>query len=197
MDSPSFKILFDVNGVKKTGDPGDPQYVPDTTYRYTIYDLEKNVFDSINEFNTIYSNYFRCSTELSNNKVPGDNVRTALISTAIIRGCTDISNITLANINVVKTKLKTKIEAFNNAVNNFQSPGNSNDYNPAKVEELLKKYENIINKRNEIDIKMKEINQTDDSHFMDYKGRYDSTQYTNILVTVLATSLIYYIFVKM
>ena len=65
---------------------------------------------------------------------------------------------------------------------------------PDKLKEL---HAQILKTRNELDIKMKEINRSEDSVYSMYKAKYDSTMYSSITWTILATSLIYYIFVKL
>jgi len=64
-------------------------------------------------------------------------------------------------------------------------------------QELLNKYSNNLNLRNELDLKMKEILKTDDSFVNQSKLHYDSTMYASIGWTILATSLLYYVFRKL
>lgn len=62
---------------------------------------------------------------------------------------------------------------------------------------ILSKYNNLVDTRSKLDQQMKDIQKTSDSVYSMYKGSYDSTMYSQILLTVLATSLIYYVFVKL
>ena len=48
--------------------------------------------------------------------------------------------------------------------------------------------------RREMDTKLKELYLTEDSIANSYKQKYDSTIYSHILLSALATSLLYYIF---
>jgi hypothetical protein len=168
MSSPS-EIYFDSNGIKSSNGKRD------ATHNNTIYDLEKIVFDSLNDFNTTYSQYIRC--------------------TAV--NCTD-TTITKEGVINKQTDLNIKIQAYSNAYNQVNSTTSSMDtMDSTKMKTLMDTYNTVVNKRNELDVKMMEFNQTIESNYMEYKGQYDSTKYTNILITVLATSLIYYIFVKL
>lgn len=153
------EYLFDLSGnLPPTGTtPGSPPY------NKTIYDLEKIVFISLNDFNKKYSDYIK----------------------------SDKTNQT--EINNLYQILKNNITAFDRALININSSSDST----IKSNELINNYKNIIDKRNDLDVKMMEINQTLDSNYIEYKGQNDSTKYTNILITVIATSLIYYIFVKL
>jgi hypothetical protein len=75
------------------------------------------------------------------------------------------------------------------------------DINQGKVDAsynyILSNYNNLVNTRSKLDQQMKDIQKTSDSVYSMYKGSYDSTMYSQILLTVLATSLIYYVFVKL
>jgi hypothetical protein len=54
----------------------------------------------------------------------------------------------------------------------------------------------ILGLRSELDMKLKELNNNTDSISNEYKNRFDSTIYSGLMVTVLATSMIYYLFTK-
>ena len=159
------EYLFDINGnLPPTGtSPGS------APYNKTIYDLEKNVFNSLNDFNKKYAEYINSDK-------------------------TDKTNINNSN-----EILNINIRAFDTALNNIIpiDTSISTTDSTRKSNELINNYKNIIDKRNDLDVKMMEINQSIESNYIEHKGQVDSTKYTNILITVIATSLIYYIFVKL
>lgn len=161
-------IKFDKNGkLSKKGE-------------YTIFDLEKRLFESLNKFNTTYAYYIRCTKgkpELDKTNCPKKNVHQ--------------DDVKYAYNNVDKN-----INAFNKAItylNNVDSPKSyDKSYNKIKTE-----YNQVVNLRADLDQKMKEILGTYDSVYANNKLEYDSAIYSSILWSVLATSLIYYVFVKM
>ena len=51
--------------------------------------------------------------------------------------------------------------------------------------------------QDELRAKMKELNKTPDSLYAEHQSAYDSAIYMNIIATVLATSLLYFVFVKL
>lgn len=59
------------------------------------------------------------------------------------------------------------------------------------------KYKKINLMRNELDTKLRELYKLDNSIAFEEKVRFDTTMYTGLLWTVLATSLVYYTFVHM
>ena len=166
-------------------------------YKYTIYDLEKNIFDSLNEFNRIYSNYLRCSNEI------GDSERNVVINNALkntagSRTCsTDSTTLTKTAVVTASTQVGDNVDAYTKAFETFDKNDSSAQESSEKVATLVNKYNEIIQKRNDLDLKINEVNRVNESQYMEFKGQSDSTKYTNILLTVLATSLIYYIFVKL
>lgn len=55
---------------------------------------------------------------------------------------------------------------------------------------------NIVNERNDLDIKLKKLYNNRDGMMKNQKKHINSTIYENILLTILATSMVYYIFIK-
>lgn len=148
--------------------------------KYTIFDLEQKLFDSLNKFNTTYAYYMRCTKgkpELDKTSCPQKNVHQDDVKRAY-------------------NKVNKNINVFNKAVtylNNVDSPKSyDKSYNTIKRE-----YEQVVSLRADLDQKMKEILGTYDSVYANNKLEYDSAIYSSILWSVLATSLIYYVFVKM
>jgi len=80
-------------------------------------------------------------------------------------------------------------EAINVISNNIQSDPSYNA--------LLTNYNNLANKRNDLDLKLQDLYNIDNSIPNLYNLQTDSTVYTGILWTVLATTLIYYVFIKL
>ena len=73
---------------------------------------------------------------------------------------------------------------------NYQN-GHNGDYNTS-----VSRYNTNIKLRQELDMKMTELYNGDTSIAMYQKKSVDSVVYANVLWTILATSLIYYVFVK-
>ena len=57
-------------------------------------------------------------------------------------------------------------------------------------------YDDLKKKRQELDMKMKEILGTENSILFENQNYMDSSVYTTLLWTVLATSCLYYLFIK-
>uniref|UniRef100_A0A6C0DPW1 Uncharacterized protein n=1 Tax=viral metagenome TaxID=1070528 RepID=A0A6C0DPW1_9ZZZZ len=68
---------------------------------------------------------------------------------------------------------------------------------PKTVEGLTTNYQNLIKLRNNLDTKLKNLSQTKQGVFAEEKLRKDSNVYTGLLLTVLASSLVVYIFLKL
>ena len=58
-------------------------------------------------------------------------------------------------------------------------------------------YGNLVTKRTDLDYKLKEIERTKQSVFSEQKLRNDANIYTGLILTVLASSLVVYVFIKM
>lgn len=58
-------------------------------------------------------------------------------------------------------------------------------------------YPKLLTTRNDLDKKMKEVSRTKQSVFSEQKLRNDANVYTGLLLTVLASSLVAYVFIQM
>jgi hypothetical protein len=135
----------------------------------SILQLEKEVIAKLNA-------YYSCKVQ------PGDND-----STSYLESDDPTCKGTLSDVNIA-------INALNSALEKQLTSGNNTS---ANIYETQQTHDKILKLRNELDIKMKEINRSQDSVYSMYKAKYDSTMYSSIIWTILATSLIYYIFVKL
>jgi hypothetical protein len=61
---------------------------------------------------------------------------------------------------------------------------------------IIENNKKIQDLRNELDLKLKDINRTSDSRFQNYEDKYNYEVMMNITLSILATSIIYYVFVK-
>ena len=83
----------------------------------------------------------------------------------------------------------TKMPSFNRKLSEPFSTHNNID--------IDKKNEDILKLRAELDQKLQELYYTNNSLSSEHKVSYDTTMYTGILWTILATSVLYYVFVKL
>ena len=142
------------------------------------------------DFNTAYSKYLicmdaknndaNCGTETGYTYSPSLEFETTELYKAL--GGTDVSgNITAAN----NTELQNII-ALNNALGVVGTPAQFDaSYNSIKL------------KRAQLDQKLQELYNVDNSIPQLYQSQLDSTVYSGILWTVLATTLLYYVFIKL
>ncbi len=178
----------------------------------TIYDLEKKLIDAINDFYIAYADYIRCGPnnegdglddqQYNSSNYHNDNkIKTPICADTLSKYSSKNPPITL-NKSYVDGKqniVQIRANALATAINSIQNGSTSftmADFN-TKHQELLDKYSNNLNLRNELDLKMKEILKTDDSFVNQSKLHYDSTMYASIGWTILATSLLYYVFRKL
>ena len=133
------------------------------------FDLEQELIQAINEFNTAYYTYLSDKTEGNKNSLEEKTLN-----------------------------LSTKITALDNYITRTSSS------NPKITEaEFNRRHDNIKSKsteienlRTDLDLKMKEILSHQTNQVTDTTIARDSAAYTTILWTALATSALYFIFVK-
>lgn len=184
-------------------------------YDKNIYDLEKNLINAINDFYIAYADYVRCGpnnegdgladTQYNSSNYHNDNkIKTPSCTDTLSKYSSQNPSITL-NKSYVDGKqeiVKNKANALTLALGNVTSLNRTDYSNTMNIfnrghQTLLNNYSNNLNLRNELDLKMKEILKTDDSFVNQSKLHYDSTMYASIGWTILATSLLYYVFRKL
>lgn len=160
-----------------TYDNGNSGLSTQPTNSFTVYQMENQMVKFYNTFLTEYSKCVNSVTPSTMDSLTNcPNADTALIQAR--------------NLELI---LKSAIEKIPSSVKENIVQGKvDTSYNY-----ILSNYNNLVNTRSKLDQQMKDIQKTSDSVYSMYKGSYDSTMYSQILLTVLATSLIYYVFVKL
>lgn len=80
------------------------------------------------------------------------------------------------------------------AINNANIPGYDKTVSDATIKS---QYANLVSKRSNLDLQLQQLYNLQNTAPNTYQTQLDSTVYSGILWTVLATSLIYYVFTKL
>jgi hypothetical protein len=107
------------------------------------------------------------------------------------------------NINISKSNLNNNI--FNNDDNQpLNLPDKVNKFNTAygdgnvdRYTNIMNSYSGVVNQRTSLDAKLQELYGAPGSINDIYSQQYDTTMYMSIVWTVLATSLLYFVFIKL
>lgn len=155
----------------------------------TTLKAESILLEQLNDFNKKYARYVTCNDSAMN---PGNKLNCSTIDlcyntvqlaySKLLVETSNGENVYGSILDVLNTNL-TKYPNY--AVYDMSHSYIKNTYN-----------NEIIGLRSELDMKLKELNNNTDSISNEYKNRFDSTIYSGLMVTVLATSMIYYIFTK-
>lgn len=152
----------------------------------TTLEAESTLLDQINDFNKKYAKYVTCNDITMNpdNKLKctnaDKNYNTILeVYSKILVQTSDGTNVYGSILDVSNTRLSNPSYTVYDASRVYIK----NTYN-----------NEILNLRSELDAKLKELNTNKDSISSEYKERFDSTIYSGLMITVLATSMLYYIF---
>jgi hypothetical protein len=148
-----------------------------------IFALEKDVLSNLNNFNSLYANYVNCTLKKS---------------TTNTTSCPS-SEVTLETVNYAYDATKNSIAALQTALGSL-SPTNGGP-TPSQYDTsynaIMGQYEQMVKNRVEIDTKLRELNNINGASSDFYEKQYISTAYTKILLTVLATTVAYYVFMKL
>jgi hypothetical protein len=178
--SSSTEIKFDIEGNPNKG-------------INTIYDLEIRVFQSLNDFNSIYAQYLRCTPLPDYNR---DEVINEIMNNNENKtNC--YSSPSLSDVERSYKTLEHRISCYEKAFQYIKTTTPNTPIPPTNMADLENNYNQLLELRRELDIKTAEINQNKDSKFSEMKERYDSTIYIKILMTILLVSIVYYMFLHM
>ena len=147
---------------------------------------EKELMRQLVEFNTNYNNYIRRNY--------GSGGITGLEATLK----TQLSGLN-AHANAIKSNNVARFgERVGGANGNVPvTAAATNAQNASDFNSIITNHAEIISMRQSLDAKLKELYNTEDSISNDYKKRADSTIYTGILLSAVATSMLYYLFTEM
>ena len=208
--SPDLNTKFNLDGTTNTINNNPPVY--------TLFDLEKIVVINLNNFYKKFAIYLRCSSDITNGTGDNDVQYNTLASDVkynaqnqVKQGCntdgaTTSGTTNLNNLKTAYNELKNSIDAFNNAVTFVKttSGGIRNDDYQSKYNAIVSKHQDILRVREDIDDKLRNIDAVDkiekrpgNPRVQDVFIYHDATIYSSLMITVLATSLLYYAFVKM
>jgi len=143
-----------------------------------IFDLEQDVIAKLNIFNSTYAEFIRCNS--TNTYINKTNCPTSPVN----------PHQSQLNVNDAIARLSNALQDINH---NSDSPVQYD----ASYNEITNNYKNVQQLRASLDLKMKDLENEDKSLSHIYQSKTDATVYAGILWTVLASSLVYYVFVKL
>ncbi len=151
-----------------------------------LFDLEKDVIDKLGVFNNAYLSYNTCLS----------------ISNATPRQTCPPNSKTIADVRTAANNVNTAAAALNAALVNANAAGNP-DRRVSKNEfitrhaEIKRVSDKIREVRYDLDSKMAELLDKSKGPLPEAQTRYNFENYTMVAWSVLATSILYYTFVKM
>jgi hypothetical protein len=145
----------------------------DITNTKTLMTKEKELLDQLVDFNMKYQRYIHCNDPNVNTDCASDNYPSA-------------------------QELITKMNKINDILGSMDRTiiSNNTDFEQNHYN-ILGDYENVVNLRYDLDMKVKQLYDPENSKIADFKNSYDSTIYSGIIVSALATSMLYYIFTEL
>jgi hypothetical protein len=148
-----------------------------------VMSYEANLLEALYLFNNEYTYYVSKCTNKQDNFVP-DTINNP---TADCKSYLD-------NLNIDKQKI-IDYTSINNAI--IGTGLNSSDNYKSNNKILTDNYSKLINMRTDLDEKLRELYDVPGSKSLDYRYNLDSTVYSGILVTIVATAVIYYTFTRL
>jgi hypothetical protein len=148
-----------------------------------VMSYEANLLEALYLFNNEYTYYVSKCTNKQDNFVP-DTINNP---TADCKSYLD-------NLNIDKQKIIDYTSNDNAIIG--QGLNSSVNYKSNNII-LSDNYSKLINMRTDLDEKLRELYDVPGSKSLDYRYNLDSTVYSGILVTIVATAVIYYTFTRL
>jgi hypothetical protein len=147
----------------------------------TMMDTSMEVLADLKEFNEKYQKYVKCADITLPDSAKSD--------------CTEADK-NIQTVNDVYDKLM-----INGSIQKLQSAPLNKYISSAEYEtkhtEILQTHSEIIPLRKELDSKMKQLMDDEDNINADYKDKYDATMYSSLVLSVVLTSSLFFIFKKL
>jgi len=156
-------------------------------------DAEKILLNDLIDFNKKYQRYLHCNDP----SLQGDQTCAA----------NELATCPLGRNDCLRTQIKDyvggpgqigKLQTDINNVRGYLNTANLSqaDYDK-KYYEILQQQKQVVELRSELDMKLMALHNPDKSVYADYKKNFDSTIYSGILMSALATSIVYYVFTEL
>jgi len=145
------------------------------------------LMNDLNSFNLKYAKYVKCNgaTTLLNSCAPDD-------FTCCSHADQDMT--TLINL---QTKINSDIASFNTSVGKYDKLSVQQSDFDSNHKKIIQTEADVQKLRQDLDIKMREIYNVNGTIVNDSFVQYESTMYTGMLFTILATTILYYTFTKL
>jgi len=147
----------------------------DTNNITALMKKEKELLDQLADFNTKYIRYIHCNDPKTRSDCVSGNEPTS---------------------QELKTKM-TNISNIINAMNSARAPISQTTNYQSVHDDILSDYEKVLKLRYELDMKVKQLYNPENSKIADFKYSYDSTIYSGIIISALATSMLYFVFTEL
>jgi hypothetical protein len=145
----------------------------DITNTKTLMTKEKELLDQLVDFNMKYQRYIHCNDSTVNKDCTSDSYPSA-------------------------QELITKMNKINDILGDMDRTNISNNTDFEQNHyNIIGDYDKVLKLRYDLDMKVKQLYDPENSKIADFKNSYDSTIYSGIIVSALATSMLYYIFTEL
>jgi len=155
-------------------------------------DAEKILLNDLIDFNKKYQRYLHCNDK----NLQGD----VTCSANEMASCKNSNDCLSSQIKeyVGRPGQIGKLQTDINNVRGYLATANLSqaDYN-TKYNQILQQQKQVVELRSELDMKLMALHNPDKSVYADYKKNFDSTIYSGILMSALATSIVYYVFTEL
>ena len=161
-------------------------------------DDEKLLIEKLNAFNLQYARYLKCNDKWNNADCTASEKCTTPIT---LSSCEPLRSIISAAADINRSITTIKHGTINNNMvsrnGDYNIPSGAAltpDQYETNYNSILDNHKKVAKLRNELDVKVQSLYNPEKSISADYKKSFDATIYSGILISALATSVLFYTF---
>ena len=163
---------------------------------------ETNLWKALQDFNTDYYTYLgNCNPCPPENIISSDGVTVCNKNCYGSKTCNDAKDLLVkesAHLNSYITYGGYNTASIFRQYGNTVLPAQESiNFNSVRGNIIGNVYPSLLNTRADLDKKLRDLYEIDGSLSLDQQNRFDGTIYSGILLTVLASALVYYTFTKL
>lgn len=167
-----------------------------------IGNYETNLWKALQEFNLDYFIYIGNCHPCPPDKVISNGDVTTCNNFCFNQGsesktCSDAKSLLEEETKHLTTYIEFGVKNYEEIFRQYGNLQSVSDFNNIRGNIIGNVYPSLLATRSDLDKKLRDLYEIDGSISLDQQNRFDGTIYSGILITVLASALVYYTFTKL
>jgi hypothetical protein len=160
-------------------------------------DYEANLFKALNDFNEDYFTYIGNCYPCKGDTINGICNATVYTDNGEVKKCNDALSQLRRETDHITTYVNYGIRNNSSIFSQYGNVQALDNFNSVRGNIVGNIYPNLLQTRANLDMKLRDLYEIDGSISLDQQNKFDGTIYSGVLLTILASALVYYTFTKL